>query len=206
MSPPRRGAAGILSLTGSLALSLGSFAAAAPVEIVVQEHLISVRATDTSMRDVLDAVGKNCDIEIRSNAAMEQRVTVDTGLRRVPELLHSLLRDHSYILQYSGSGADGGSLWILAPAAESDKQPGWSTGGSDPSLDAVVLDLSDPDPEVREEAVLTLGDIGGAQVLPFLTQSLADRSGDVREAARALLDDLDVAGASALHSAKPEID
>jgi HEAT repeat protein len=94
-------------------------------------------------------------------------------------------------LQSDLAGGEVQSIWILAPAGAVDAESaGWSSG-RDAAIDAMVLDLSNPDPDVREEAVLSLGNIGGASVVPFLLQSLADSSADVREAAEAVLDDID---------------
>lgn len=157
----------------------------------MQDGLVELRATEAPLRALLEAIGKECGIDIRSGAALGQPVTVALAAMPVSDALRRLLREHSYILL---SGAEGGgvhSLWILAPAeGEDEPRHGWSLG-RDAAIDAIVRDLGDPDPEVREEAVLSLGDRGHESVVPFLLPALVDPSGDVRRAAEAVLDDID---------------
>lgn len=203
---PARGAVGSAWLAGGFALFLAASASAGAVEVEVRDHLVAVRADDEPLRNVLAAVAERCDLEIRANAPMSERVTVDTGQRPLPQLLRSLLRDHSYVLQYSNDGAGPRSVWILAPAGDADDEAPWTAAARADSLDEVVLALAHPDMEVRVEAVLALGDIGSREVEPFLTQSLADESDDVREAARAVLEDMGVWEAGPQGAGEPGAD
>ncbi|MDD1728823.1 MAG: HEAT repeat domain-containing protein [Methanospirillum sp.] len=54
------------------------------------------------------------------------------------------------------------------------------SSGSLPSLDPVILVLSDPSPYVRREAVKTLGRIGDQSVVPYLVQATKDNDPGVR--------------------------
>ena len=155
---------------------------------------------------VLEALAESCDVEIRSNMSTVQRVSVDTGPRPLPNLLRSLLRNHSYVLQYSEDRADARWLWILAPSGDSETNAAWSAGSRDSPLDEIVLALADTDPETRLEAVLSLGDLGSREVAPFLNQSLDDASEDVREAARAVLEDIGMSQAWPATPAEPAAD
>lgn len=202
MLPFRREAVGVRSLVGSLAVLLGGLAAAAPVDVDVRDHLVAVHARDASLRTVLEAVADSCNLEIRSSTAMRQLVTVDTAPRPLPHLLRSLLRDYSYVLQYGDGGGKSQRLWILAPAGDGNAHSAWAAGHYDQSLDEIVLDLANPNPEVRIEAVLALGDLGSEEIGPFLSQSLADESGAVREAARAVLEDTGMAQAGSRSAAE----
>jgi hypothetical protein len=204
--PPRREAVGLRCLAGSLAFLLVVCVPVGAVEVKVRGNLVAIHAEEVPLRTVLEAVAESCNVEIRSNTSTLELVTVDTGPRPLPTLLRSLLRDHSYVLQYGGDGTGAQWLWILAPAGNGDAAPAWSTGPRGGSLDEFVLALADPDPEVRVEAVLALGDIGSAEVEPFLTQSLADDSDEVREAARAILEDIGMAEAGPPGSAEPGAD
>ena len=188
--PPQREAAGLRCLAGSLASVLVVCAPAGAVEVEVRDRLVAIRAEGEPLRTVLEAVAETCNVEIRSNTSMRQLVTVDTSPRPLPQLLRSLLRDHSYVLRYGGDGPGAQWLWILAPAGNGDSNRAWSAGPREHSLDEFVLALADPDPEVRMEAVLALGDVGSTEVEPFLTQSLTDESDEVRAAARAILEDI----------------
>lgn len=205
-TPPRSEAAGSRCLAGSLALLLAVCVPAGAVEVEVRDHLVAIRAEEEPLRTVLEAVAERCDLEIRSNTSTLEPVTVDTGPRPLPQLLKSLLREHSYVLQYSNDGASARSLWILAPAGNGDAKPAWAAGPRDHSFDDLVLALADPDPEVRVEAVLALGDIGSMEVEPFLIQSLTDASDEVREAAGAVLEDIGIEGAGPGRSAEPGAD
>jgi HEAT repeats len=174
------------------------------VEVEVRGTLVAIRAEEEPLRAVLEAVGESCNLEISSNVSTLEPVTIDTKLQPLPRLLKSLLREHSYVLQDGGAGAR--QLWILAPAGNSEALPAWSAGSLDTAFDDLVLALADPDPEVRVEAVLALGDIGGMTTAPFLTQSLTDESDDVRAAARAVLEDMDMAEAGSPGSLEPDAD
>jgi hypothetical protein len=198
--PPQRGAVGLRCLAGGLASLLVVCAPAYAVEVEVRDHLVAIHAEGESLHTVLEAVAETCNIEIRSNTSMRQLVTVDTSPQPLPHLLHSLLRDHSYVLQYGGDGPGAQWLWILAPVGNGDASHAWSAGPREHSLDEFVLALADPDPEVRIEAVLALGDVGSTEVEPFLTQSLTDESDEVREAARAVLEDISASGPQNSHS------
>jgi HEAT repeats len=206
MLPPRPEAVVLRRLAGSLGLLLTLClpVPALAVEIEVRGTLVAIRAEEEPLRAVLEAVGESCNLEIRSNVSTLEPVTIDTKLQPLPRLLKSLLREHSYVLQYGGAGAR--QLWILAPAGNSEALPPWSAGSRDTAFDDLVLALADPDPEVRVEAVLALGDIGDMTTAPFLTQSLTDESDDVRAAARAVLEDMDMAEAGSPGSVEPDAD
>jgi len=190
---PRREAVGLRCLAGSLAFLLAVCLPAGAAEVKVRGNLVAIHAEEVPLRTVLEAVAERCNVEIRSNTSTLELVTVDTGPRPLPNLLRSLLRDHSYVLQYGGDGTGAQWLWILGPAGNGDATPAWSAGRRDRSLDELVLALADPDPEIRVEAVLALGDIGSAEVEPFLAQSVADDSDEVREAVQAVLEDIGIA-------------
>lgn len=191
-------------MAGSLGLLLTLCVPAVAVEIEVRGPLVAIRAEGEALRAVLEVVGESCDLEIRSNVSTLEPVTVDTKPQPLPHLLKNLLREYSYVLQYGGAGAR--QLWILAPAGHTEALPAWSTGSRDTAFDDLLLALADPDPEVRVEAVLALGDIGGTKTAPFLTQSLNDESEDVRAAASAVLEDMDVAEAGSPGWVQPDAD
>lgn len=179
---------GVRLLAGSLVSLLTTCAGA--VEIEVRGELVAIHAEEEPLHAVLEAVAERCNVEVRSNIAALELVTLDAGPRPLPRLLRTLLRDHSYVLQYGEDKEGARWLWILAPAGARDPGSTWSAMDDEEAFDELVLALADPDPEVRLETVLALGDIGGRKVEPFLSQSLDDTSEDVREAARAVLDDV----------------
>lgn len=168
-----------------LPLLPGPVAAAAAIEIRVEGDLIAVRAVDASIRRVLVSLAANGVLEVESAPPLDERVTMATRPERLTALLRRLLRAHSYelhrraqahparlrILTVSGPGA------VPAPIVVS-------------AADRAFAGLSSPDPEVREEAVLTLADLGDPATIASLVGSLDDESPGVREAAGAALEDL----------------
>ncbi|MGH8221876.1 MAG: HEAT repeat domain-containing protein [Woeseiaceae bacterium] len=186
-------------MIGGLAFCAAGIAADSSVRVSVDGELIAVSAADVRVREVLEAIARHGSLEIRSAAPLDRRVTLDTAAVPLADLLRQLLPDHSYVL--FEEGADGRrSLWILTDG-EDGESGGWRSGRPfDEALDRAIVALGDPDAGVREEAVLTLGAIGGTGVIPYLSQALTDGAPGVRAAASAVLDNLDAGRADASYT------
>ena len=184
--------ASYLAVIGSLLLCSATCKAfennSTSVSVSVDGDRIAVTASEVPLRDVLEAIADNCGFEVRFAGDLTRRVTLDSRPMPVEELLRRVLRDESYLLLKSDAD-NVRTVWILPG---SDGVPGSlpALGDRELALDRAIARMSDPDAEVREEAVLSLGDIGGEVVVPLLTQALADNAAGVREAAAALLEDM----------------
>ncbi len=192
MNDPRgnehAGKAGYLAVTGSLFLWAATCDALdnVSVSVSVDGDQIAVSASDVPLREVLEELADECGLEFRSSSALVRRVTLHGSPMPIEKLLRSVLRDESYLLLRSDAGT-AQSLWIFT----SDGGESAATqvlSDRELSLDRAITGMSDPDAEIREEAVLSLGDIGGDDVVPFLTQALTDNAAGVRKAAAAVLE------------------
>ena len=177
-------------MLGALALCGAGTAADPALRVSVEGELVAVHAADVPVHEVLEALARHARLEIRSAAPLERRATLHTAAVPLADVLRRLLRDDSYLLVEEGAGGRR-SLWIL-PHGDDGESGGWRSGRQfDETLDRVIVALGDPDAGIREEAVLTLGDIGGTEVIPYLSQALTDGAPGVRAAAAAVLDDPD---------------
>jgi hypothetical protein len=182
------GQAGYLAVIGSLLLCAATCEAQESVTISVDGDQVAVTASDVPLREVLEELADECGLDFRSSSALAQRVTLHGGAMSIEKLLRSVLRDESYLLLRSDAGI-AQSLWIFANDSGGSEAT-QTVSEREIALDRAIVAMSDPDAEIREEAVLSLGDIGGHDVVPILTQALADDAAGVREAAAALLEDM----------------
>lgn len=180
--------AAYLAVIASLLLSGATCEAREDISVSVDGDLVAVTAFEMPLQEVLEAIASECGLEIRSERALGRRVTLHGDPMPVQELLRRLLRDESYLLLSSDADARH-SIWILTEGGGESDSPE-DRSDRDLTLDRAIVGLSDPDADVREEAVLSLGDIRGAHVTPLLTQALTDNDAAVREAAAALLEDM----------------
>lgn len=180
--------ASYLAVIGSLLLCGATCEALDNVSVLVDGDQVTVTASEVPLREVLEAIADDCGLEVRFASALTRRVTLHGSPMPVEELLRRVLRDESYILMRSDAGKVR-SLWILQ-GGSGGSGPTHALNDRELALDRAIMRMSDPDAEVREEAVLSLGDIGGVDVVPLLTQALSDNGAGVREAAAALLEDM----------------
>jgi type II secretory pathway component GspD/PulD (secretin) len=182
--------ASCLAVIGSLLFSGATCEAleSDPVSVSVDGNQVAVTAYEVPLREVLDAIADNCGLEVRSASALTRRVTLDGNPMPVEQLLQRMLRDESYLLLTSDAD-NVRSLWIFQSGGGGSEST-QAVSVREIALDRAITDMSDPDAQVREDAVLSLGDIGGEDVVPLLTQALTDNAAGVREAAAALLEDM----------------
>lgn len=154
--------------------------------ISVNDQRVSVKASAVSRREILEALATEGLVDIVSAETLDQRVDFDAGPLALGELLRRLLRQHSY-MYVRQSGTD--RLWILA---SSDTPPGagWQAAPYDVAL-RVRFELTDPDPEVRLEAVLYAADLPPSDAMQLLASAIYDPEPSVRDAAEAVLESLD---------------
>ena len=102
--------------------------------------------------------------------------------------LRRVLRDRSYLLLQDADGT--AKVWILSPAPDDVRAALGTLRHDGSALQSILQALADPDPLVREEAVLGLVDTRDAAAIDLVSQSLHDDSALVRAAAAAVLDEL----------------
>ena len=105
------------------------------------------------------------------------------------DTVHRLFRDQSYILIEAPSQAP---LLLLMSSSANAK----TLSHESLILHQALLDLADTNPQVREDAILTLADIDADASIDILASALADPSPLVRDTAAAVLEDLSGAKAT----------
>ena len=111
----------------------------------------------------------------------------DAALR---DTVHRLFRQHSYILIEAPSQPP--RLLLITPSSHASTLPEEAN-----VLRQALLDLADTDPEVREDALLTLSDVDASAVIDIVAGALADPSPLVRDTAAAVLEDVFGTGTTA---------
>lgn len=178
-----------------ICLLLCTAAAGAGVSVDVRKENIAVVAERATVRSILEALAEARVINVTASIPLQSPVSLQTGPEPLPLLLRRLLRPYSYtLIEYDASSGRLPRLHVFngddatAPLAWASHP---STGAN--PIDLAIADLAHPDADVREEAVLTLSDSGDPDVVTHFFSALSDRSPDVREAARAALEDMDTA-------------
>lgn len=178
-----------------LFLLLSAGVPAAEVGVEVRGDNIVLSADAATLRHILEALSDARVVDVTASTALQSEVTMATGPEPLARLLRRLLRAHSYtLIEHEASSGRLPRLHVFA-----DADPGapvlWAARSApDASLiDRAIADLADADEEVRTEAVLALSDSNNPQAVAHFLSTLADPSPDVREAARAALEDMDTA-------------
>lgn len=173
-----------------LAFSAG--AAGAGVSVEVRGDDIALNADAATLREILEALSEARVLDVTASMPLQSEVTLATGPEPLARLLRRLLRCCSYtLMEQSGqlprlhvfADTDPGApvTWVARPSADATL------------VDRAIADLANPDEDVRAEAVLTLSDSGDPEAVILFLSTLGDPSPDVREAARAALEDMDTA-------------
>jgi HEAT repeat protein len=100
---------------------------------------------------------------------------------KLGDTVHRLFRHQSYILVEMPT--EPARLLLLSTESNSE-----SLSFEDAVLRQVLVDLSDIDPDVREDAVLALADIDAEGAFDILAAALADPSSQVRDTAAAVIE------------------
>lgn len=146
---------------------------------------VSVNAADATRKAILEALAAKGLLDVVSAQSLDQRIDFDARSLTLGELLHRLLRQHSFVYLRQ-PGID--RLWILA-ASDARPAAGWRTPTTAVHRH-VRFELTDPDPEVRMEAVLAASELSTATAVQLLVPAVRDPAPAVREAAEAILDDI----------------
>lgn len=163
-------------------------AARADVSVDLHDDLVVIRADGASVREVLETMAETLEFRVHSTVPLDHEANVSTSALPLRLHLRSLLRDRSYLFVERPDHA--AVLWILGDSKT--MITGWTfAGGVRGAFDQAVVDLASSDPETRQEAVLILGETDAAEARPLLVRALGDADRGVREAAAAILEDLD---------------
>ena len=178
---------GVLSGLAALGLVLASTCAFSEqaVSVSVDDRTVSVIASDVSRREILEALAARGLLVVVSAEALEQRIDFERGPGALRDLVRHLLRHDSY-MYVEQPGID--QVWVFA-RSNARPGPGWHTGHAAVPRH-ITLELTDPDPEVRMDAVLAASELAPAAAVPLLLPAMQDPEPAVSDAAEAILEDL----------------
>lgn len=183
----RKPGRGVRAGLAAVGLGLASMGASGEIDVVVStdDHAVGVIASDASRREILEALAAQGLLVVVSAEALDQRVDFEAGPLAPGDLVRRLLRHDSY-MYVEQPGID--QVWVFAKGAA---QPGTGWRASHVAVPGqLTLDLTDPDPDVRVDAVLAAAELAPASVYPLLLPATQDPAPDVREAAEAVLEDI----------------
>ncbi len=189
--------------TGLALLASGDRAHGRPaLNLETSGGLITLRAVDVPIRDILTAITRHARLAVKSYARLDERVSVDVRNRRLPEVIHRLLKRKNFVLRYrpvpsgpgrgrfatlwiypdSGAPAWGAAAVIAAPSPPSRKAGDRRTPGGEPvPLPGDTANSNDL--ATRLAAVAELEERAGDESVHGLAAFLGDDSATVREAA-----------------------
>lgn len=177
---------GALSGLAALGLVLASTCAFGEqaISVSIDDRTVRVIASDASRREILEALAARGLLVVVSAEALEQRIDFDVGPAAPGDLVRRLLRHDSY-MYVERPGVD--QVWVFAKSG-SRPHSGWHTGDAAVARQ-IALELTDPDREVRIDAVLAAADLAAAAAVPMLLPAMQDPAPAVRDAAEAVLED-----------------
>lgn len=184
-----------------------------PLRVLSGQDGMSIAAEQVPVRDILEAVGRDAGIKIRSQLPLAQRVSLTINGKSIPEVLRRLLRHESYMYVYVPPPGIS-ELWVFADepdaVATAWTSPGLrdevplevavynvsddratrlaavtmlATGDNTAAIPTLIAAISDDDAAIRAEAIYGLGAMGGSGNIGQLQAALYDSDPDVREAA-----------------------
>jgi len=172
-------------------LLITAAALAADVQIEIRDRDVAIDAVDTSVRKILEALVASDLLIVDSALALEDLVTLHTQPEPLAILLRRLLRQHSYDLVDADTPGSTPHLTVFSASPATNLAWRADSAPRQTVIDQALLDLSSPDPDVRQEAVLTLSDTGDRDLAVHFVSSLEDPDIGVREAASAAIEDME---------------
>ena len=162
------------------------------LRVDVSDDLVTLKAYNVDMRNVLDVISRQSDLIVVSHAPLDGRLTLE--LERLPlfEALRRIMRGHSYLLHQAraatgASNANRGrssTLWVFSDGSANDPGHNQAAGpfSSDTASSVEVLqsDLMSDDIRIRQEAIKGLRRLKTNEAVAPLSYALADEDKKVR--------------------------
>lgn len=192
--------AGLTVLAGVTAAS-ASNASTGSLQVEMADGLVTVKAIDVPVKDVLGEVVRQNGILLDLRDPLDERINLALDRRPLLEVLERILAGRNFALRYfepmSGPGSSSelrqSRLWVFSREPGEDSAPFGRTGeprdGPEASeavesLSRLTAAMTDDDAKVRLEAVSELADIGSDQAAADLASAaLFDEASSVREEA-----------------------
>ncbi len=186
------------------------------LNVEISDELLTLKAHNASVRDVLDEIARQSDLIVVSHGPLHGRLTLQLERLPLSEALRRILRGQSYLLHqaHAPSGARiaiderRSTIWVFSDesAAELGHHQAARRSSSDIALaiEALQSQLMSDDLRVRQEAIKGLRRLKVNEVIAPLSYALTDEDKKVRVKAIYALADIggnDAAAALAAASA-----
>lgn len=180
------------------------------IEVEHQDGLLSLRATNAPLVEVIDAIGQQAGFQTRVFGEIEHRLTRSFDARPLEQVLKQLLSGYSSTLHYDtaqsprltrvylygSASADTGNAYLPSAAPENVLVSGALDNETAAGVDSIqslavagdpeaaaelnTLLREDPDPAVRGEVAGILADFGDAGSVSALAAGASDDNPQVR--------------------------
>jgi len=174
-------------VTAGLTFCLGLAQAAGDLRIHVSDDVITIKADETSTRQVLEELSRQTNLVVVSQGALDELVSVDINQSTLAAAIRRLLRHRNFLLQQSGDFE--GSLWIFSNDSGNSQQA-WATPRKhrpvpehDSDFSNYLILMSSMDASDRKEAMFGFGEVADDDTIEYLLMGLSDPDEGVREEA-----------------------
>ena len=166
--------------------------AASYLNIEISDDLVTLKAHNVRVRNVLDEIARQSDLVVVSHDPLDDRLTLE--LERLPlfEALRRIMRGQSYLL-HQAQAASGArianherrsTLWVFSDGSANDPGQTQAAGHSSSDIASVIevlqSQLMSDDIRVRQEAIKGLRRLKVNEVIAPLSYALADKDKKVR--------------------------
>ena len=188
----------LLIVNGSMAQNavddrqLSGDSAASYLKVTMSDDLVTLKAHNVSVREVLDEIARQSDLIVVSQGPLHGRLSLE--LERLPlfEALRRIMRGQSHLL-YQAQPATGtrianherrSTLWVFSDGTAvepgHDQAAGRSSSDTAAAIEALQAQLLSDDIRVRQEAIKGLRRLKVNEVVAPLSFALADEEKKIR--------------------------
>jgi len=166
--------------------------AAGYLEVTMSDDLVTLKAHNVSVRQVLDEIARQSDLIVVSQVPLHGRLTLELERLALFEALRRIMRGQSHLL-YQAQPATGtrvakherrSTLWVFSDGAAvepgHDQAAGRSASDTASAIEALQALLLSDDIRVRQEAIKGLRRLKVNEVVAPLSFALADEEKSVR--------------------------
>lgn len=193
-SGPARFRAGLLAsllivaggVSAQQSLVDGADAAPGTVYVELQGDLVTLRAHDAPLRDILAGIARQGNLSIESLSPLQKRISVEFEKLPLPQALVRIMRGESYLLHRTRTGPDERSashastdtLWVFAD--ESGDRTGFSFTSASMAIESLRTQLASDDVRTRLEAIKRLRKLKIDEAVEPLGAALSDEERAIR--------------------------
>jgi hypothetical protein len=151
---------GLASFGACVAIVLGVASALAPASALAElqvggsREAVSIDAQNTSIKEILDALGKTFDVHFRSSANLEKQIT-GTYAGSLPRVLMRVLEGYNVILKTSNDRIEVTVLGTRNAPATAGASPALTVANAAPNVPASPVPASKPINAAEQPALVT---------------------------------------------------